>query len=225
MPVSRHLHAPCARSRPFSASVSFPWSTRSSSSPPPSAAESSSCFSNSRPWECWHHLAVSSASFNSVMLTHFSLLPFLLDFSLICPPPQPPAWLGTNPFFIDLPRSSVSLAWPALPCAWSPESSSMPFSPPFWAEQYDLQAAWRRQLLSFYSREFPWAHLWPRQLPDTLHHHSSLGHPRSIAVTGHRTFLTIQIVVEDALKPRELAGSSQVTRRPPVIDYFPSFME
>lgn len=159
------------------------------------------------------------------MLTHSALLPFLLNFSLICPPPQPPSWLWTDPSSIDLPRSFVVPASLARPSAWSPESSSMPSFLPFWAGRFDLPAALRRQLLSSYSREFPSARQWLRRLPDTRHHHrSSPDHHRRSTVTSRHTSTATRIIVEGVPMLVELAGSSQVTQLLLVIDYFPYFV-
>ena len=61
-----HLPGLFGRSRPSSASVSFPWSTHFSSSPLPFASESLSYSSDSQPSRYLHHSTASFISFDSI---------------------------------------------------------------------------------------------------------------------------------------------------------------
>ena len=191
-----NLPGPCGRSRPSSASVSFPWSTHFSSSPPPFASESLSYFSGSLLSRYSRHSFASLISFDFIGQEHFSLPLFLINFSLDVRPPQPPWWPWTDPCGGDPPHSSAWPAWPTRPFAWSPESSSTPSSPPSWARQYDWPTALHRLQLSSCWRGFPSSGPWPLRLLRIVRRcHSSLNHHLgSITVAGHRTFLIARII-------------------------------
>lgn len=99
----------------------------------------------------------------------------------------------------------------------------MPSSLPFSAKRFDWPAASRHPQLSSCSHGFPSGRplllrpLLIRRCNSILDHH--LG--SILAAASCRTFAAIRIIDLGAPVLAALAGSSQVTRRPLVIDYFP----